>query len=223
MTTLYLKKQKVNNQIVSNNVLKPMNEASKLNKVAAAQSETSVEPAAAPGGSIVTGTAAKYNGAILNEITFFDRLKKALRTQQVYDNFLKCLALFNQDIVTRAELIALVEPFLGKFANLYRWFKDYVENKPLNSSILADQYPTGEGKTNTVGAAAAALNGKNRIYLPPGNNYSLEIDYSSCMQYGASYRDISSYPQPINSNQSELCKQVNSNYAPDKYFYSSIH
>ena len=151
------------------------------------------------------------------------QLSPALRTQQVYDNFLKCLALFNQDIVTRAELIALVEPFLGKFANLYRWFKDYVENKPLNSSILVDQYPTGEGKTNTVGAAAAALNGKNRIYLPPGNNYSLEIDYSSCMQYGASYRDISSYPQPINSNQSELCKQVNSNYAPDKYFYSSIH
>lgn len=129
-------------------------------------------------------------------MTFFERLKKALRTQQVYDNFLKCLALFNQDIVTRSELIALVEPFLGKFANLYRWFKDYVENKPMNSMLFENN-------------ADMKSSGKSRgEYMPTGNNYSLEIDYLSCKQYGASYRDISSYPQPISTGQTELCKQV---------------
>ena len=74
----------------------------------------------------------KYNGTI-NEITFFERVKKALRNQQIYDNFLKCLALFNQDIVTHTELISIVEPFLSKFANLYKWFKDYVETKSINN------------------------------------------------------------------------------------------
>ena len=131
--------------------------------------------------------------ASLNEVTFFERLKKALRTQQVYDNFLKCLALFNQDIVTRAELIALVEPFLGKFATLYRWFKDYVENRAASGSALFAG----------LGGAAA-----RREYMPAGSNYSLEIDYLSCKQYGASYRDVSSYPQPPSTGQTELCKQV---------------
>ena len=49
---------------------------------------------------------------------------------------------------------------------------------------------------------------KNRLYMPPGGNYSLQIDYLACKQYGASYRDISSYPQPISTGQTELCKQV---------------
>ena len=143
----------------------------------------------------------------LNEITFFDRLKKALRTQQVFENFLKCLALFNQDIITRSELIELVEPFLGKFANLYRWFKDYVENKPM-SNVALDMPLATTGSFETIGEQKAVQGGKGRVAMPSGTNYSLEIDYLSCKQYGASYRDISSYPQPISSGQTELCKQV---------------
>lgn len=134
----------------------------------------------------------------INEITFFEKLKKALRTPQVYENFLKCLALFNQNIITTSELIKLVEPFLSKFSNLYRWFKDYVENLPFSSSINAESYPADLAK--------------EKIAIP-ANNIHLEIDYLACKQYGASYRDISSYPQPISSGQTELCKLVlNSNY-----------
>ncbi|RNA33806.1 Paired amphipathic helix Sin3a [Brachionus plicatilis] len=134
----------------------------------------------------------------INEITFFEKLKKALRTPQVYENFLKCLALFNQNIITTSELIKLVEPFLSKFSNLYRWFKDYVENIPFNGALNADCYSTDSAK--------------EKISLP-ANNIHLEIDYLACKQYGASYRDISSYPQPISSGQTELCKLVlNSSY-----------
>ena len=129
----------------------------------------------------------------MNENTFFDKLKKSLRSQQVYENFLKCLALYNQDIVTRSELISLVEPFLSKLPNLYRWFKDYVENRPLSS---------------TVNESTETDLSKDKIHIPPGENICLDIDYLSCKQYGASYRDISSYPQPISSGQTDLCKQV---------------
>ena len=162
----------------------------------------------------------------INEHTFFEKIKKALRTQQVYENFLKCLALFNQDIVTRAELIQLVEPFLGKFANLFRWFKDYVENKPMNSIPL---YSNNENEfnnnnnsnninnttNNTTNSSNSSklMNGRDRINLPFGEHMPLEIDYLSCKQYGASYRDISSYPQPVSSGMTDLCKQVlNSTY-----------
>lgn len=189
----------------------------------------------------------------INEITFFEKLKKALRTQQVYENFLKCLALFNQDIITRSELIKLVEPFLGKFSNLYRWFKDYVENSPFNSQnnfnahFINNNSNLNNGVNTTsylsrgeVGAMLTAssqsalggseamsniggenlkfrnnknnlLNGggRDKFNLPSDSTHvHLEIDYLSCKQYGASYRDISAYPQPICSGQTELCKQV---------------
>ncbi len=126
----------------------------------------------------------------INEITFFEKLKKSLRTQQVYENFLKCLSLFNREIVTRCELIALVEPFLSKFPNLFRWFKDYVENRHMNALPMS-----------IMPSNSTFLNCADQIPL-------VEIDYLSCKQYGASYRDISSYPTPISSGQTDLCKQV---------------
>jgi histone deacetylase complex regulatory component SIN3 len=49
----------------------------------------------------------------ITEMTFFELVKKALRTPEVYKNFLRCIALFNQEVVTRSDLIKLVEPYLG--------------------------------------------------------------------------------------------------------------
>lgn len=176
----------------------------------------------------------------INEANFFEKLKKALRTRQVYENFLKCLALFNQEIISKSELINIVEPFLGKFANLYRWFKDYVENTSFqnvpNDTNLQNASNDSQAQANVdsnlnnnslqvhssniqVNGANSnkysnankgnLINGKDRIALPPGSqNIHLEIDYLSCKQYGASYRDISSYPQPLSSGQTDLCKQV---------------
>ena len=192
------KKQKLNSNIVNNNTTTANNTNLKLNTNFKSNDSTDV-------------SLNKINGNI-NEITFFERLKKALRTQQVYDNFLKCLALFNQDIVTHIELIQMVEPFLGKFANLFKWFKEYVETKSIvnvnqdSSTLSPKQFQTD----SNLKMSSHMNSSKNRIFMPSGNHYSLEIDYLSCKQYGASYRDISSYPQPISSGQSDLCKQVNS-------------
>ena len=45
--------------------------------------------------------------------------------------------------------------------------------------------------------------------MPPGENITLEIDYSSLKQYGASYREISApYSQSICSGRTTLCKEV---------------
>ena len=110
----------------------------------------------------------------INEVTFFEYVKKALRTPEVYKNFLRCLALFNQEVVTTLELVKLVEPYLCKFPELYRWFKNYVDDKD-------DQY--NETLTNKY-----QIN-KERIDLPAKDScgIQLEIDYSSLKQYGASF------------------------------------
>ena len=41
------------------------------------------------------------------------QIRKALRNPEVYDNFLRCLILFNEEIISRQELVHLVTPFLG--------------------------------------------------------------------------------------------------------------
>lgn len=51
--------------------------------------------------------------ADLNETNFFDYVKKVLRSQEVYNNFLRCISLYNQQIIGSVELIKLVEPFIG--------------------------------------------------------------------------------------------------------------
>ena len=58
------------------------------------------------------GEAQKWGS--LNEFAFFDKVRKALKNSEVYDNFLRCLVLFNQEVVSRSELVLLVSPFLNK-------------------------------------------------------------------------------------------------------------
>lgn len=44
---------------------------------------------------------------------FCSQVRKALRSSEAYDNFLRCLVIFNQEVISRAELVQLVLPFLG--------------------------------------------------------------------------------------------------------------
>ena len=70
------------------------------------------------------GEAQRYG--TLNEFAFFDKVRKALKNSEVYENFLRCLVLFNQEIVSRSELVQLVNPFLNKNPELLKWFKDFI-------------------------------------------------------------------------------------------------
>ncbi|CAG2120510.1 unnamed protein product, partial [Medioppia subpectinata] len=76
---------------------------------------------------VTLAEAGKYGS--LNEFAFFDKVRKSLRSQEVYDNFLRCLVLYNHEILSRPELVHLVTPFLGKFPELLKWFKDFLGYK----------------------------------------------------------------------------------------------
>lgn len=126
----------------------------------------------------------------LNEFAFFDKVRRALRGQEVYENFLRCLILYNQEIVSRSELVHLITPFLGKFPELFKWFKDFIGYKDLGGQI--------EPIPNKVVQ-------QERISGDP----SMEIDYSSCKRYGASYRALpKNVVQPKCSGRTPLCKEV---------------
>ncbi|MFT7818927.1 paired amphipathic helix protein Sin3b [Arapaima gigas] len=121
---------------------------------------------------------------VLREFTFFDKVRRLFKSQEVYENFLRCIALFNQEVVSGAELLQLVTPFLGKFPELYTQFKSFLGDKELSHSLsgLSDRYMESGGR---------------------------EIDYASCKRLGSSYRALpKTYQQPKCSGRTAICKEV---------------
>ncbi|XP_061594257.1 paired amphipathic helix protein Sin3b isoform X2 [Cololabis saira] len=113
------------------------------------------------------------------------KVRRLFKSQEVYENFLRCIALFNQEVVSGAELLQLVTPFLGKFPELYTQFKSFLGDKELSHAVsgLSDRYMEGGG--------------------------GREVDYASCKRLGSSYRALpKTYQQPKCSGRTALCKEV---------------
>ncbi|XP_051572105.1 paired amphipathic helix protein Sin3a-like [Myxocyprinus asiaticus] len=118
------------------------------------------------------------------ESLFFEKVRKALRSSEAYDNFLRCLVIFNQEVISRAELVQLVLPFLGKFPELFTWFKNFLGYR---ECAHIERFPKERA---TEGIA-------------------MEIDYASCKRLGSSYRALpKSFQQPRCTGRTPLCKEV---------------
>ncbi|XP_069994313.1 paired amphipathic helix protein Sin3a isoform X4 [Penaeus vannamei] len=129
--------------------------------------------------------------ATLAEYAFFDKVRKALRHEETYHNFLRCITLYNEEIITRAELVQLVHPFLAKFPDLLKWFKDFVGYR--------------EGALGSSDIIPSTVAKQERI----SGDLAMEIDYTTCKRLGASYCALpKSYPQPKCSGRTGLCKEV---------------
>lgn len=121
---------------------------------------------------------------IAEEWEFFERVKRSLNNNKyVYGEFLKCLNLFSQEIVSKQELVHLVHTFLGKEPELFEWFKRFVAYKEAPDSVVSERKPFS-------------------------NNFP-QIDYNKCKRYGPSYRALpKAFQQPQCSGRTELCREV---------------
>lgn len=120
--------------------------------------------------------AAKYGS--LGDFSFFDRVRKALRSQEVYDNFLRfvffflinlyiffiverfryifylfcrCLLLFTNEIVSKSELLAVTAPFFSRNPELQRWLQEFLG---LTAGAAGGSPPTANNATSPPPAAA---------------------------------------------------------------------
>ncbi|TRY85293.1 hypothetical protein DNTS_035789, partial [Danionella cerebrum] len=124
----------------------------------------------------------KHGGG--TESLFFEKVRKALRSSEAFDNFLRCIVVFNEEIISRTELVQLMVPFLGKFPELFTWFKNFLGYKEMS---LLEMYPKERA---TEGMA-------------------MEIDYASCKRLGSSYRALpKSYQLPKCTGRTNICKEV---------------
>ncbi|KYN39992.1 Paired amphipathic helix protein Sin3a [Trachymyrmex septentrionalis] len=145
--------------------------------------------------------AGKYG--TLNDYAFFDKVRKALRSPDVYENFLRCLVLFNQEIISKSELIQLVTPFLGRFPELLRWFKDFL------GYLIDSSSTTVTNAGNAIGIETFPNSIVRSHQERPQGDLAIEIDYTACKRLGASYCALpKSYIQPKCSGRTQLCKEV---------------
>ncbi|KAF7632405.1 HDAC_interact domain-containing protein [Meloidogyne graminicola] len=124
----------------------------------------------------------------LKEFVFFEKVHDALQSEQIFQNFLRYLALYTKSIVSKGELIDLITPFLSSYPELLKQFKD----------ILG-------GKIEIIRQPNKQLTVEDR--LPSESAY--QIDFTHTKQLGVSYRCMpTDYEYPICSGRTELCKEV---------------
>lgn len=135
-----------------------------------------------------------YNSAV--ERQFFDAAKEALASftrdgGQAWAEFMKCLDMYAQEILSKSEMLNLIEPLLGKRNNkLFEEFKRILE--------------------------AAGGQGMSTVPSMEDSWYSVplsEIDFSRCRKCGPSYRALPrDYPAPPCSQRSDeeakVCNDV---------------
>ncbi|CAG7726194.1 unnamed protein product [Allacma fusca] len=133
--------------------------------------------------------AGKYGS--LNEFAFFDKVRQLLKAPDIYENFLRCLILHNDEILSLSELLQLVTPFLSKSPDLYAWFKDFIG--------LNDNGPTVYEPIPATIAKQEKLT----------EEQSMEIDFSTCKRLGASYCALpKNHVPPKCSGRTSLCHEV---------------
>ena len=70
--------------------------------------------------------AALDKSGTLEELEFFEKCKRVIGNKTTYNEFLKVLNLFSQEIIDAKVLVERVEPFLSHANDLYEWFKKFV-------------------------------------------------------------------------------------------------
>ncbi|EFJ52117.1 hypothetical protein VOLCADRAFT_56211 [Volvox carteri f. nagariensis] len=55
---------------------------------------------------------------LAKELVYFERAKQRLRNKDAYNDFLKCLSMYTQEIISRQELLQLLNDIIGRFPDL---------------------------------------------------------------------------------------------------------
>jgi paired amphipathic helix protein Sin3a len=122
----------------------------------------------------------------MDEIAFFDKVQKTLRSPLVFDNFLRCILLYTKNIISRIELFELIQSYLGHVPELLKTFQELINLREPGEVIIP-----------------------RSIYDQNDTDSMITIDYGSCSQYGTSYRTVPrSYIPPACSGRTQLCKEV---------------
>lgn len=149
--------------------------------------------------------AGKYG--TLNDFAFFDRIRKTIHNTEMYRNFLRCLIIYNNEIISEAELLQLTTPFLTSHPELLRWFKEFLgqtEAPPVSSTNNSYKEESSKGGSQSQHSFLDQVH--NNVVR---SENSIDIDYSTCKRIGASYCAVpDDFTPPTCSGRTDLCREV---------------
>lgn len=161
---------------------------------------------------------AKYSN--LNDYAYFDKVRKALHNHAAYDNLLRCLTLYNHEIISRVELLQLATPTLQRFPDLLKWFKEFLSLSEVNntsiapsSEIVKTEYPKPQNLPHLSLLDSITSNNVSRqermAEERTESGSCSTLDYTNLKRLGASYCALPrNYVQPRCSGRTTLCKEV---------------
>ncbi|KAK5129203.1 hypothetical protein LTR08_003753 [Meristemomyces frigidus] len=118
--------------------------------------------------------------ATSEELSFFDRAKKAINNKNTTNEFLKLCNLFSQDLIDGSTLVYRARAFIGGNPDLMKWFQDFMGYDERDVVI------------------------ENKIRIPLGR-----VSLSNCRGLGPSYRLLPKRErQKPCSGRDELCNAV---------------
>ena len=68
----------------------------------------------------------KTAASLAKELAFFEKVKKTLKDRDAYNELVKCLNIFNSEVISKMELQTLVWDILGKYPELHAGFSDFL-------------------------------------------------------------------------------------------------
>ncbi|CAN1852663.1 Paired amphipathic helix protein Sin3-like 4 [Linum perenne] len=172
--------------------------------------------------------------ALSQELAFCEKVKEKLRCPDNYQEFLRCLHLYTQEIITRPELQSLVDDLIGRYPDLIVGFNDFLARCEKNGNFLrpakaedrhrermrgdgAKERDRETGERDGLDRNIAFTNkdsGSQKMSLSSSKDKFLwkpvsELDLSNCDSCTPSYRLLpKNYPIPIASQRTRIGGQV---------------
>ncbi|CAG9466619.1 unnamed protein product [Pedinophyceae sp. YPF-701] len=127
------------------------------------------------------------------EIQFFEKVKNRVRSREIYQEFIKVLNLFANDVINRDEMLCLIDDVLQRFPELRREFYD----------LMARCDGTGDPNDRSTRAARERFQMREKYLTLPIS----ELDLSHCERCTPSYRMLpDDYPRMVCSGRPEWAK-----------------
>jgi paired amphipathic helix protein Sin3a len=114
-----------------------------------------------------------------DEVSFFEKLKKGMNNKATYNEFLKLINMYTNDIIDCNTLVQRVEPFLASTSDQLIWFKSLV--KYTGQDEVIDNIPAPKAR----------------------------VDLNHCKKFGPSYRQLPKSEAALQcSGRDDMCWEV---------------
>ncbi|KAJ1946719.1 Transcriptional regulatory protein sin3, partial [Linderina pennispora] len=146
--------------------------------------------------------------ATSDELVFFERVKRFIGQPATYNEFLKLLNMYNQEVLDAKGLMDRAASFIGDDRELMAWFKQFVGYDERQQSVE-------DSRSSDEAIMESLLGPEPQAYLTPEDAAKTlrpvrqKADLTNCKSYGPSYRLLPpSATQAKCSGRDAMCYEV---------------